>query len=186
MRGIHHMLIHLPLTLWVLAAMMIMVRAFSAGKLARTAEQGLVPVLLLSLLGGAAAIISGFLVWPWDASLYSPLARNHILMSVWSMGIWGVMAALLIQGKSALWNGFERWIMVVLALAASLLLLVTGTSGGKIAGIPSYLFAVLDEMGMNIYQTFYLPWSSIAALMVVGAFMALIGLAGRRTQGTGD
>lgn len=182
MRGIHHMLIHVPLGLWLLATGMILVRAFSAGKLARIAEGALPPVLILSLLGGMAAILSGFLIWTWEAALYSPLTRNHILMSFWSLGIWGVITALLVRGGSAAWEGFGSRILAVLALVAAALMAVTGTTGGKIAGIPSYLYAPLEKMGLNIYGTFYLPWVSIAILVASGIMMALIGRLGRRDR----
>jgi hypothetical protein len=175
MRGIHHMLIHVPLGLWLLAAGMILLRAFSAGKLARAAEGALLPVVVLGLLGGAASIVSGFFIWSWEAALYSPLTRNHILLSVWSMGIWGVVLALLVRGGSAVWEGFGSRIMAALALVALLLLTVTGTTGGKIAGIPSLLYEPLDRMGLNIYGTFYLPWFSIALLVILGVLMALGG-----------
>ena len=180
MRGIHHMLIHLPLGLWLLATGMILVRAFSTGKLARIAEGALPPVLALSLLGGAVSIMSGFFVWPLEASLSSPLMRKHILMSVWSMGIWGVITALILRGGSAVWEGFGSRIMAVLALIGSLLLAVTGTTGGKIAGIPSLLYAPLERMEINIYGTFYLPWFSIAIMVAIGIVMALIGIMGHR------
>lgn len=182
MRGIHHMLIHVPLGLWLLAVGMILLRAFSAGRLARTAEGALLPVLILGLLGGALSIVSGFLVWPWEASLYSPLTRNHILLSVWSLGIWGVITALLLRGGSGVWEGFGSRIMAVLALVALLLLTVTGTTGGKIAGIPSYLYAPLDRMGLNIYGTFYLPWISIAIVVIIGVLLAASGLLGQRRR----
>ena len=183
MRGIHHMLIHLPLTLWLLAMLMILVRSFSGGKLARASEDAFVPVVVLSLLGGAGAIISGFMVWTWEGTLYSPLTRNHILLSFWGMGLWAVMGALAWQGGTALWEGFGRWIMIVLGLAASLVLVLTGTSGGKIAGIPSFFFGFLQDMGLNIYQTYYVPTYGIVIMVVVGIVMAFIGgLAGRRQQ----
>jgi len=94
MNGIHAMLSHFPLGFWALATLMILVSAFLSGRLAEISRAALLPVLILSLLGGLAATIVGLLVWPMEANLASPLTRNHMLMSFWSLGIFAMITVL--------------------------------------------------------------------------------------------
>ncbi|HDP24733.1 MAG TPA: heme ABC transporter permease [Deltaproteobacteria bacterium] len=181
MTGVHHMLVHFPLALWALALVMILLRTLTTGELARLSERALVPVLALSLLGALAAVISGFLVWPWEAALSSPLTRNHILMALWSTSLWAVITALIWLIGSALWDGIGRWVMLVLGLIASCLFAITGTLGGHLAGVTSFFSIILDSLGWTVYETFYLPSMSLVLLFLIGGIMVVLGVTGRKT-----
>ncbi|EWH00993.1 hypothetical protein [Halomonas sp. BC04] len=115
MAAMHHMLVHFPLALWALAILMILIGAFLSGRLADISRAALLPVLVISVLGGVAGIVSGLMVWPMQANITSPLARNHILMAFWSLGVFTMLTALVWRAGDAAFDGSRRWALVVLA-----------------------------------------------------------------------
>ncbi|GAA0577457.1 hypothetical protein ACFQH5_00400 [Halomonas salifodinae] len=178
MSGMHHMLVHFPLGFWALATLMIATAALFPGRLAEIARAGLLPVLILGLLGAVAAIVSGFLVWPWQANLHSPLTRNHILMAFWALGLWGVITLLIWRGGAEAFSGARRWALLFLALLGGLLFAITGTLGGHLAGAPTAFSALIRLLGWEIYTTFYAPLWALGLMLLLA--VALVGLARRR------
>ncbi|EPC03938.1 hypothetical protein L861_01160 [Litchfieldella anticariensis FP35 = DSM 16096] len=180
MTGLHHMLVHFPVGFWALATLMILVGAVSQGRLAEIARTALLPVLILSLIGALAAIVTGFLVWPWQANLYSPLARNHILMSLWSLGLWTLITVLVWRAGEATFQHIRRWGLVFLALLGGALFAITGTLGGHLAGAPTAFSRLLGALGWNVYTTFYMPTWMLAVMVLVGLGCAWLGLSAYR------
>lgn len=167
MSGIHAMLVHFPIAFWALASLMIIVASLTQGHWANLAKAGLLPVLLLGLAGGLAGMISGWLVWPADANLYSPLTRNHILMSFWALGIYAVLTALVWRFKELVFEGAFRWAMLVLALMGGLFFAISGTLGGHLAASPTPFSALLEAGGWTVYETFYAPdWALLVILLL--------------------
>ena len=179
MSGLHAMLVHFPLAFWALAILMIMVAAFVPGRWSDLCKGGLLPVLILSLLGGIAGIISGWIIWPADANLYSPLVRNHILMAFWSMGIFAVITALVWRFKEEAFEGCFRWVMVVLALVGGLLFAITGTLGGHLAASPTHFSQLLAAAGWTVYETFYAPDWVLVVLLLLAVVSAFAGFTAR-------
>lgn len=175
MTGIHHMLVHIPVGFWALAALLVLVGALGRGRPAEIAQAALLPLLILSLLGALAAIVTGFLVWPWQANLYSPLARNHILMSLWSLGVWAMVAVLVWRAGAAAFTGARRWALVFLALLGGGLFAITGTLGGHLAGAPTAFSKILGALGWNVYTTFYVPGWVLLVLVLIGLGCAVLG-----------
>ena len=74
----HTMLVHFTIALWTTAALIILIRALSDGRLARAVDCALTPLLLLGAVTGVLAFGVGLTVWPTEASTSSPLASQSI------------------------------------------------------------------------------------------------------------
>jgi hypothetical protein len=160
---------------------MILVGALLPGRLAELSRTALLPVLVLSLLGALAAIVSGFLIWPLEANLASPMVRNHILMALWSLGLYTMITVLVWRAGAAAFDGARRWVLVVLALVGGLFFATTGTLGGHLAGAPTQFSALLRLTGWEVYTTFYSPTWVVAVMIVIALACALLGYRYRRS-----
>lgn len=180
MNGTHAMLSHFPLGFWALAILMILTGAFLSGRLAEISRAALLPVLVLSLLGGLAATVVGLLVWPMEANLASPLTRNHMLMSFWSLGIFTMITVLVWKAGDAAFEGNRRWALVILALTGGLMFAATGTLGGHLAGASTAFSDVLALMGWEVYTTFYSPLWAVVVMVIIGIAMGALGLMSQR------
>ncbi|WP_404470661.1 hypothetical protein LG301_08570 [Vreelandella venusta] len=179
MNGTHAMLVHFPLGFWALATLMILVGAFLPGRMAELSRIALLPVLVLSLLGAVAAIAIGLIVWPMAANLASPLTRNHMLMSFWSLGIYSAITFLVWQAGASAFDGARRWVLVILALIGGLFFASAGTLGGHLAGSTTAFSKVLGLMGWEVYTTFYSPLWVIAVMVIIGIALGALGISQR-------
>jgi hypothetical protein len=175
MAAYHVVLVHFPIALWLTAALAIVWRALSDGPVAQAIDRALVPLLVLGLASGVFSVLVGLMVWPWDAVSTSPMGRNHILLAVWTTAYWTVMLITRAVQGEALWSGMGRWIMAGLALLGAGLLGITGTLGGHLAGIYTDLSKVLRAFGWEVHRTFYVPDTTLMAL--VGAAVVLFAIA---------
>lgn len=180
MNAYHVMLVHFPIALWTTAALVIGLRAFSNGDLARSADRVLAPLLALGTLTGALGFAVGLAVWPFEAVASSPLARNHVLFASWSLGFWLMLTVLRGVGGERVWQGAWRWVMLGLAGLGVGLQTITGTLGGYLAGNPSAVSQVLRALGWEVFTTFYLPDWALAATLVATAALVALGIFGRR------
>ena len=181
MAAYHVVLVHFPIARWMTATLAIMWRALSNGPVALAIDRALLPLLSLGFLSGAAAVIVGTMVWPWEAISSSPMGRNHILLAIWTTAYWLLLLVTRwIQGE-ALWSGAGRWVMAALALLGSGLLGVTGTLGGHLAGIYTDLSKVLRSFGWEVHRTFYVPNLTLVVLAV--ATLLLLGIAVMASRG---
>ncbi len=181
MSGIHHMLVHFPLGFWALATLMILVGSVFNGRLAEISREALLPVLVLSLLAAAIAIASGFLVWPVEAALSSPLTRNHILTALWSLGVFVMLTVLVWRARNSAFDGARRWVLVVLAITGMSIFATTGTIGGHLVGATTQFSEVLKLLGWNVYNTFFVPTWVVATLVLIGLICAAAGLMNQRS-----
>ncbi|WP_409522891.1 DUF2231 domain-containing protein [Nitrincola sp. MINF-07-Sa-05] len=175
MTGLHHMLVHFPLAFWALATLLTLVASLSSGYWAELSRKALLPLLILSLLGAAAAIVSGLLVWPIEANTHSPMTRNHILISYWSVAIYTLLTILIWRGGSSAFSGCKRWVLVILALIGSVLFAISGTLGGHLAGAPTLVSTLLGLLGWNVYSTLYVPDWTLIAVILIGIGCLLVG-----------
>jgi hypothetical protein len=180
MNAYHVMLIHFPIALWSTAALIIALRAFSDGTLARSADRVLAPMLLLAAVLGALGFAAGILVWPIEASTSSPLARNHILMASWALSYWLLLGLLRLLGGERVWQGLWRWTMLGLAGIGMGLQTIAGTLGGYLAGNPSAVSEVLRRLGWEVFTTFYLPDWVLGVVVAVALALIALGAASRR------
>lgn len=183
MNGTHAMLSHFPVGFWALATLMILVGSFMTGRLADISRAALLPVLVLSLLGGLAATVIGLIVWPMEANLASPLTRNHMLMSFWSLGIYSMITVLVWQAGASAFDGARRWALVILALIGGLMFSAAGTLGGHLAGASTAFSEVLALMGWEVYTTFYSPIWVVAIMVIIGIALGALGIMSRRKTG---
>jgi hypothetical protein len=180
MTAYHVMLVHFPIALWTTAALVIVLRVFSAGKLARAADAVLAPLLLVGVVTGALAFAVGLLVWPPEALSSSPLARNHVLIASWTLTYWAVLWVTRWRGGERVWQGVWRWIMLGLAGLGVGLQAVTGTLGGYLAGNPSAVSEIVRRLGWEVFTTFYLPTWMLAILVISAVALVALGVAGAR------
>ncbi len=178
----HVMLVHFPIALWTTAALIILMRAFSDGALARAADGALTFLLFLGAVTGALAFMVGLLVWPIEAVAGSPLARNHLLLAIWSLAYWIVLWLLRWRGGERVWQGTWRWIMLGLAALGVGLQTITGTLGGYLAGNPSIVSEVVRRLGWEVFTTFYLPDWILILLVIAALIMIALGFIGSRAR----
>jgi hypothetical protein len=183
MAGYHVVLVHFPIALWMTAALAIVWRALSDGRVALAIDRALVPLLTIGLLFGIAAYVVGFLVWPWETISSTPLGRNHMLLATWTTAYWAlVLVTRWLQGE-AVWHGLMRWIMAGLAILGAALLGITGTLGGHLVGIYTDVSNVLRYFGWEVYTTFYVPTPTLWAIAVIALLLLGLGLWGTRRAG---
>jgi len=180
----HVMLVHFPIALWTVAALVILLRAFSDGTLARAGDAVLTPLLFLGALTGAMAFAVGILVWPIDAVASSPLARNHLLLAGWTLAYWTVLWITRWRGGARVWEGPWRWIMLGLAALGVSLQTVTGTLGGYLAGNLSIVSEIVRRLGWEVFTTFYLPDWMLIVVVAVAVVLVALGFVARRAPGT--
>lgn len=179
MAAYHAVLVHFPIALWMTAALAILWRAVSHGRVAKAVDQALVPLLVIGLISGLVAFAVGLMVWPWETISSTPLGRNHMLIAAWTVAYWVLLLATRwIQGE-AVWEGVTRWIMAALAILGSALLGIAGTLGGHLVGIYTEVSDVLRFLGWEVYTTFYVPMTTLAALGAVTLLMVGLGFWGR-------
>jgi hypothetical protein len=170
----HAVLVHFPVAIWTTVALIVVFRAVSDSALARAGDRILVPILALSIVLGVAAFVAGLLIFPLEAASASPLIRNHILAASWSLAYWTAFLVTRWINGEAVWFGVNRWIMLGLAVLGTLLITVTGTLGGHIAGNPTTVSLVLQWLGWNVYDTYFVPdvmlWLIGAAIVVLPLF----------------
>jgi len=176
----HAVLVHFPVALWTTVPLLVIFRALSDGALARAGDKLLVPLLVLSIVAGLATYSVGFLAFPLDAVAASPLTRNHILGASWSIAYWTVILITRWIHRETVWEGTNRWVMVGLMVLGTLLITVTGTLGGHIAGKPTTVSEILQWLGWNVYDTFFVPDAMLWVIVASIVALPLLGWLGRR------
>ncbi len=176
----HHMLAHFPMVLLSLAFVIILIRGFSTGDLARRFDAVLMPCLLLGVGVGIMTLITGFLVWPTEAALSSPMGRNKILIALWMIACWAAVIAVRWRGGETAWEGAGLYAMLGFGAMGTILLATTGTLGGHLLGSPSRLSGLFREIGWDVYHTYYAPIWVLAILVAVGAAGFLAAMLGAR------
>lgn len=176
----HHLLVHFPIALWTVATLIIVLRAFSEGRLARNAEAVLAPLLVLGVLTGVVAYAIGLMVFPYEAISSSPLGRNKLIAATWALAYWSLLAVIVWRLGEAVWKGSARWIMLGLGLLGGGLLTVAGALGGHLSGSPSAVSRLFRLLGWEVYTTFYVPNFMLVVLVLTAVVLTGIGFATRR------
>lgn len=180
----HVVMVHFPIALWMTATLAILLRAFSAGALARAVDRALVPLLSLGLVFGVIAFSIGLMVWPWETISSSALARNHVLSASWTLAYWAMLLFVRWRHGEAVWGGVSRWIMAGFAILGSALLGITGTLGGHLVGIYTEVSELLRLLGWDVYTTYYVPDMTLAIAIVVCVVLLGLGEWTRRSEAT--
>lgn len=178
----HHMMAHFPIALMSLAFVLILLRIFTTSETVRKVEASvLIYGLGIGVAGGVAALITGLLIWPAEATVTATMGRNKILIASWTLAVWTMVLALRWRTGDKIWDGPGRYLMLGLGAFGTILVSTTGTLGGHLLGSPSRLSGVLNQFGWNVYQTYFVPNWVVGVLVVVGIIGIALGLlAGRK------
>jgi hypothetical protein len=179
----HAIMVHFPVALWTVAAGIVLFRAVSSGALAQALDRVLVSLLVVGVLSGIVAYVLGQLVWPAETLQKTPLGRNHMLGATWTLAAWtGVLYLRWRLGVSVWSTPLGRTVMVAAALLGATLLSITGTLGGHLHGAPAYLSELLKLVGLDVYQSYYVPtWALALVLTVVVTMPSIAFIATRAT-----
>jgi hypothetical protein len=171
----HAIMVHFPVSLWMVASGIIVYRALSDGELARSLDRVLVPLLVIGAATGVAAYSLGQLVWPPSTLQKTPLGRNHMIGATWTLSYWTAVLFLRWRAGEHVWDGrLRRLVMVILGALGAGLLAITGTLGGHLHGAPAYLSEILRMLGWDVYTTFYVPTWVLGVLGVVIVAMPVL------------
>jgi hypothetical protein len=175
----HAVLVHFPVAIWTTVSMVVVLRVFFDGPYAQAAGKILPLLVLLGVLSGTAAFIAGFFIFSPTAAGASPLIRNHILAGSWSLAYFSAFLVTSWRLGNSAWHGSNRWMMLALAGLGTLLVTVTGTVGGHIAGNPTSVSLMLQAAGWDVYDTFFVPTPMLIAIVIGAVVLPLIGWFGR-------
>lgn len=176
----HAVLVHFPVAIWTTVSLVVVFRVLFDGPTATAAGRVLPLLVALGVASGIAAFAAGFFIFSLTAAGASPLIRNHILAGAWSIAYWSVFLVTVWRLGNSAWHGGNRWLMLALAGLGTLLVTVTGTVGGHIAGNPTAVSLMFDALGWNVYDTFYVPNPMLAAIAAGALGLPLIALLVKR------
>lgn len=179
MAAYHIQLAFFPIVLWLIAYLFIFLRTFSDAQIITYMAKLIWPLILFGALIGAAAFVLGLQIYPWSAITQSPLGRNHIMLATWTLAYWSVMGILGFRLRRHLFDRGQRWITFVLASIGALVVVITGTLGGSLAGTPSLVSKTLSYVGWNVYTTFYLPDWMLIVYAAGAVLLIVLGYIGR-------
>jgi hypothetical protein len=171
----HAIMVHFPVSLWMVASGIIVYRALSDGELARSLDRVLVPLLVIGVATGLVAYTLGQLVWLPSTLQKTPLGRNHMMGATWTLSYWAAVLFLRWRAGEHVWESRQRrLVMVILGALGAGLLAITGTLGGHLHGAPAYLSEILRMLGWDVYTTFYVPNWVLGMLGVVIVAMPVL------------
>lgn len=181
----HSMFVSIQTGLFTLTAFSLLLKLLWRKGLSTEVKRGLdLAIGVATGLGLASILVSlitGFLVWPAEAVLNSPLLKNKILTGILLTLVFGTFLCLHLRYLPSLWErkGLRAY-YAILGLGGYLLIIVTNSIGGDVAGNPSGFEMLPRLIGVETRYTFYLPtWVN---LVLVGLGLAALGLgiAGQR------
>lgn len=178
----HSVLVHFPVAVWTTTALVVAFRVFFDNSYAKAAGK-LLPLLAgLGVASGIAAYVAGFFIFSPTAAGASPLIRNHILGGSWSIAYWSVFGITAWRLGESAWHGMNDWLMLALAGLGTFFITITGTIGGHIAGNPTSVSMMLEMLGWDVHDTFFVPNPMLIAIVVGAVVLPLIGLYARSRQ----
>lgn len=180
MGAYHAVASHFPIGVLIVTTLMILFRAVSSSHYALAVDRVLPAALLIGLVGGLLTFMIGLSIWNWEAVARSPMARNHVMMSAWALAVYAVLYVVRYVNGHGVWDGFGRWFMAFGAIVAATILSIAGTTGGYLAGNSTHLSVILNELGWNLYDTYYLPSWAVLVLGGLGVVIAAIAFLGRQ------
>ena len=180
----HSVLVHFPVAVWTTTALVVAFRVFFDNSYAKAAGK-LLPLLAgLGVASGIAAYGAGFFIFSPTAAGASPLIRNHILGGSWSIAYWSVFGITAWRLGESAWHGMNNWLMLALAGLGTLLITITGTIGGHISGNPTSVSMMLEALGWDVHDTFFVPNAMLVVIVVGAVVLPLLGWFARSRQRT--
>lgn len=180
----HAIMVHFPVGFLTVAAGSVIFRALSDSALARAFDRVLVATLLIGVATGLMAYTLGQFVWPPATLQATPLGRNHMMGATWLLSSWSAVLFLRWRRGERVWEGrVNRAAMLSLGGLGVLQLAVTGTIGGHLHGAPAYVGEILRMLGLDLYQTGFVPDWVLAVLAVTIVAMPALAIASTRSRG---
>ncbi len=161
-------------------------RGREASPLATAADRAAVAAASLGIALTVVGIITGFLVWPLEATLRSPVMKNKILASFLSVAFWGAFLAVRFRRGPLLWSNLTLGVYAVMLAASGFVFgMITSSIGGDAAGNPSGFENIVRIFGVETRFTFYLPtWLNL--VVIVLGVLALVVAFTARSHHRGD
>ncbi len=161
-------------------------RGREASPLATAADRAAVAAASLGIALTVVGIITGFLVWPLEATLRSPVMKNKILASFLSVAFWGAFLAVRFRRGPQLWSNLTLGVYAVMLAASGFVFgMITSSIGGDAAGNPSGFENIVRIFGVETRFTFYLPtWLNL--VVIVLGVLALVVAFTARSHHRGD
>ena len=105
-----------------------------------------------------------------------------MLLATWSWTYFALLTVLRLRHGIAIWQGLNRVVMAGIAGIGVVFVGITGTLGGHLVGIYTEVGQVLRLLGWEVYSTFYVPYVTLGAVVVVGVILIVLGVQSRRAQ----
>lgn len=181
------MIVSIQTGLFTLAALAILVRLIRGKQLSAEVRRGLGLAIGLSaglgLVSIVISLLTGFFVWPSEAVLNSPLLKNKIFTGLLLALIFGTFLYLHRRHGEGLWEQAAlRAYYSILGVGGYLLLVVTNSIGGDVAGNPSGFELLPRLIGVETRFTFYLPTWLNLILVLLGLAAAVLGVVSSRDR----
>lgn len=127
----------------------------------------------------AIGIVTGFTIWPLEATLRSSLMKNKILTAFLVLAFWGSYFAVRLKRGPEMWRSMAMSVYAFLLAASGFAFgMITNSIGGDAAGNPSGFEGIIRIFGVETRSTFYLPtWLNltIIALGIIAVVLAVTG-----------
>ena len=167
----------------VLVRLALRVRSAEDSPLATYADRAAIAAASLGLALTVIGIISGFLVWPLEATLRSPVMKNKILSSFLILAFWGAYLVVRIRRGAQVWHNLTMSVyLALLALSGFAFGMITSSIGGDAAGNPSGFENIVRIFGVETRFTFYLPTWLNLLIIVLGIGALVLGITMKRGQ----
>jgi hypothetical protein len=129
-------------------------------------------------------IVTGFTIWPLEATLRSSLMKNKILTAFLVLAFWGSYFAVRLRRGPEMWHSMAMSVYAFMLAASGFAFgLITNSIGGDAAGNPSGFEGIVRIFGVETRSTFYLPTWLNLAIIVLGIAAVVIAFTGRADEG---
>jgi len=128
----------------------------------------------------AIGIVTGFTIWPLEATLRSSLMKNKILTAFLVLAFWGSYFAVRLKRGPEMWHSMAMSVYAFMLAASGFAFgLITNSIGGDAAGNPSGFEGIVRLFGVETRSTFYLPTWLNLIIIVLGIAAVVIAVVGR-------
>lgn len=131
----------------------------------------------------AIGIVTGFTIWPLEATLRSSLMKNKILTAFLVLAFWGSYFAVRLKRGPEMWRSMAMSVYAFLLAASGFAFgMITNSIGGDAAGNPSGFEGIIRIFGVETRSTFYLPTWLNLTIIVLGIVAVAIAVTGRASD----
>lgn len=148
--------------------------------LAVAADRAALAAAGLGVALNAVGIVTGFLIWPLEATLRSSLMRNRFLTAFLVLAFWGSYFAVRFKRGPEMWHSMAMSVYAFMLAASGFAFgMITNSIGGDAAGKPSGFEGIVRIFAVETRATFYLPTWLNLTIIVLGIVAVVIAVTGR-------